>query len=514
MRASLEELPEGTAGVRAKIARMRRLIERGKRDPKVRQAAAAALAKVAERDTAGEIAAVHAAVRRMVRYTKDPAGVEMFTDPGTLLGTRAGDCDDMVPLLGAMLESVGHQTRLVVGGSADVEAWAHVWLQVHDGRGWRSLDPTAKIHGLGFDPAPGFPDRLIEGGPMTLGQIHRTPTGGAIVRRPSSFEAQYRQAFGHAPRYAPGVRPPVRRRPPATGRNGHRATILTPVGRSLGCPGHYGGACAIEPAQLGNFFSKIGREIKRVAKKIGKEIKRVDINDVLTYLAPAQKVFFDQLPAPLQQAGFQALRLIPGIGPTLAPLAEGLLKGTLSVEQVAEQIGGEEAARLAQGIEKAVKQARDSGSWQGVATPGFVGPLPGAVYSPNYLNYSRYQEHTRGTPIDICADWGLWTMTAEIARRLDQGKPVRTPDGKTVSSFEEWTAAKRAAVEGKKGIEWHQSIKPGFCFDQEGELVTEQRTGRPAGSSAPAAPGDGPPAKVAGLVLPAVLIGAVLLLAR
>lgn len=157
MRTVVETIPDGTPGVRVKLSRLRSLIDKGKADPSVRSLALRAIAGVRERDWRGEVDAVHRAVRNRIRYTMDPVGVELFVEPGRLLGEPAGDCDDHAALLGALLESIGHPVRLRVGGPGGGK-WSHVWLDVQErGRGWRALDPVAKMQALDFDPSRNFP---------------------------------------------------------------------------------------------------------------------------------------------------------------------------------------------------------------------------------------------------------------------------------------------------------------------------------------------------------------------
>ena len=68
------------------------------------------------KDYLGEVRALFEWVQRNVRYTKDPFHVELLHAPRRMLELRAGDCDDMSIVLGAMLEAVGHPVRLVLVG--------------------------------------------------------------------------------------------------------------------------------------------------------------------------------------------------------------------------------------------------------------------------------------------------------------------------------------------------------------------------------------------------------------
>lgn len=164
MRATLETIPDGDAGLAVKLRRLRGLVDTGRADPRLRQVALRLVQHVPERSWSREIQAVSDFTRRL-RYTRDPVGVELFTDPrlllaGVLDGTGAGDCDDHVALGAALLEAIGHPTRFVVGGFSRARqspAWAHIWLQVLDpAKGWRTIDDTAKHRPAGYDPAQRF----------------------------------------------------------------------------------------------------------------------------------------------------------------------------------------------------------------------------------------------------------------------------------------------------------------------------------------------------------------------
>lgn len=166
MRALRETIPDGTAGLQVKLQRARALVDQARGDPRFRGLALQLVQGVPERDWQGEIGAVSRFVRR-TRYTRDPLGVELFTDARPLASAivqrsplAAGDCDDFAILGASLLESLGHETRFQVGGfdvgSAD-PSWAHIWLQVRKpGGGWQTVDDTAKMQPLGWDPAPRF----------------------------------------------------------------------------------------------------------------------------------------------------------------------------------------------------------------------------------------------------------------------------------------------------------------------------------------------------------------------
>lgn len=155
MRVSRRLIPKGYSGTRATTRHIARLIREGARDLCVRRKALAIFAayRVPPKDFRGEIVALFDWVRQHVRYTRDIYRVELLHSARRMLSILAGDCDDMVVLLGAMLESTGHPVRLVIVGSNPRrrDLFTHIYLEVkHRGR-WIALDPTMR-HPPGWAP--------------------------------------------------------------------------------------------------------------------------------------------------------------------------------------------------------------------------------------------------------------------------------------------------------------------------------------------------------------------------
>jgi hypothetical protein len=137
------------------VERIRELIRAGAKDFYVRQKAIDVLLarRVRPKDYLGEIKALFEWVQQHVRYTKDPFRVEVLHTAPRLLALRAGDCDDMAILLGAMLESIGHPVRLVLTGPDPLRPrfFSHIYLEVrHRGR-WIPLDATMR-YPMGWAP--------------------------------------------------------------------------------------------------------------------------------------------------------------------------------------------------------------------------------------------------------------------------------------------------------------------------------------------------------------------------
>jgi hypothetical protein len=142
-------------GTKRTVEHIKALIRAGAKDFYVRQKAIDILLEegIRPKDYLGEIKALFEWVQRNIRYTKDPFRVEVLHSPRRMLELRAGDCDDMSILLGAMLEAIGHPVRLALAGPDPLRPrlFTHVYLEVyHKGR-WIPLDPTMP-HPMGWAP--------------------------------------------------------------------------------------------------------------------------------------------------------------------------------------------------------------------------------------------------------------------------------------------------------------------------------------------------------------------------
>jgi transglutaminase-like putative cysteine protease len=142
----LRGIPKGYPGTRKTLEQIQALIRQGVKDFYVRQRAIDILLArgVRPKDYLGEIKALFEWVQKNVRYTKDPFRLEVLHSARRILELRAGDCDDMTILLGAMLESIGHPTRLVIVGPNPFRPrlFSHIYLEVHYRGKWIPLDAT------------------------------------------------------------------------------------------------------------------------------------------------------------------------------------------------------------------------------------------------------------------------------------------------------------------------------------------------------------------------------------
>jgi transglutaminase-like putative cysteine protease len=179
----LKTIPHGYAGTLATVDHVADLIKRGAKDYYVRQAAIAILRRrdVRSKDYLGEIKALFEWVQRNVRYTRDPFRVEVLHSPQRMLAVRAGDCDDMSILLGALLEAIGHAVRLVLTGANPLtpDTFTHIYVEVFCQGRWIPLDATMP-HPMGW--APRAPVKKViplsgrDGGVGEAAQLYRTFT--------------------------------------------------------------------------------------------------------------------------------------------------------------------------------------------------------------------------------------------------------------------------------------------------------------------------------------------------
>ena len=152
---SLKGISKGYLGTRETLEQIQEIIYEGIKDFYVRQKAIDILIErgIRPKDYLGEIKALFEWVQQNIRYTKDPYRVEVLHTPRTILELRAGDCDDMTILLGAMLESIGHPIRFVIVGPdiSRPKVFSHIYLEVKYKNKWIPLDATTP-YPMGWAP--------------------------------------------------------------------------------------------------------------------------------------------------------------------------------------------------------------------------------------------------------------------------------------------------------------------------------------------------------------------------
>jgi transglutaminase-like putative cysteine protease len=116
---------------------------RGKQDLEVRRLCEVICEDLAQGDYAGECLAIYYWVCQNIRYMRDIHDVEFVKEPGQLIKTRAGDCDDMATLLAAMLMAMGNTCDFVLAHFHGDATPSHVYVRVHSPSGPIVLDPVA-----------------------------------------------------------------------------------------------------------------------------------------------------------------------------------------------------------------------------------------------------------------------------------------------------------------------------------------------------------------------------------
>ena len=169
-RISVVKVPRGRRGTLVTAGIIGRLIQEGAKDFLVRQTAIEIFRRrgVRAKDRMGEVAALFDWVRRKVRYTRDIFRVELLHTARRVLELRAGDCDDMTILLGAMLISTGHPVRLVLAGFRPHKphVYTHIYAEVNVGGRWIPIDATVD-RPLGWAP-PALWKRICDISPEGL----------------------------------------------------------------------------------------------------------------------------------------------------------------------------------------------------------------------------------------------------------------------------------------------------------------------------------------------------------
>lgn len=154
-RVDRHRIAGGLAGTRATAAHVARLIREGAGDFYVRQRAIDILIAngVPAKDYLGEIDALFRWVQRHVRYTKDPFRIEVLHSARRMLELKAGDCDDMTIVLGALVKSIGHPVRIVITGpdGRRPDVFSHIYLEARHHDHWIPLDATMP-YGMGWSP--------------------------------------------------------------------------------------------------------------------------------------------------------------------------------------------------------------------------------------------------------------------------------------------------------------------------------------------------------------------------
>jgi transglutaminase-like putative cysteine protease len=120
-------MPSDVRGVVHTLRLMRSIVHEYKAHPAIRQAAISILFLAPQKDDYQEVNTLFEYVRDDIRYVRDIHNIETLQTPDKTMEIGAGDCDDKVTLLCALLEAVGYPTQFIVAGYTSENAYEHVY---------------------------------------------------------------------------------------------------------------------------------------------------------------------------------------------------------------------------------------------------------------------------------------------------------------------------------------------------------------------------------------------------
>lgn len=139
---TLQAISDGEQGIRETLRIMSKVIKEYRKSPTIRELALKLTRGLPPKKWLAEANAIHEFVRDHIRYIKDIRGCETIQTPIQTLRIAQGDCDDKSTLVCALLESIGHPTRLVAMGFAEKGRYSHVLPQTKIGGKWVTLETT------------------------------------------------------------------------------------------------------------------------------------------------------------------------------------------------------------------------------------------------------------------------------------------------------------------------------------------------------------------------------------
>jgi len=158
------EHQDGDPGVEQTIRAMRRLIQRGRTEPEIRELAAKILRSrgVSAFNWDGEARAIYEWVRKNIRFTRDVYSHETLTAPADTVRLGIGDCDDFTVLICSLMGTIGADCRIVtIGtdsrnyaaarGAANPE-FCHVYPEVLISGRWIPMDAARRNPEFGKGP--------------------------------------------------------------------------------------------------------------------------------------------------------------------------------------------------------------------------------------------------------------------------------------------------------------------------------------------------------------------------
>jgi hypothetical protein len=142
-------LADGDAGIEQTIDAMRTLIDEAKRDFTLNQVAGSLISRIPSQRQEQRAKAIFDAVLGRISFVEDIYGAETLRPPLVTWQQGFGDCDDIVMLMAALLQTVGYNVRLVTVAAEPqavqdgVPQFSHVYGEVECPMGsdrWIAVD--------------------------------------------------------------------------------------------------------------------------------------------------------------------------------------------------------------------------------------------------------------------------------------------------------------------------------------------------------------------------------------
>ena len=121
---------------------MAKAVRMARGNPAIFELSRALVRRLAQKDSLGEMRAVHRFVRDDIRYVRDIRGMETLQTPDNTLDIGQGDCDDKAILVNSLLDHLGYPTRFIAVGFRP-GTFSHVYPEAFiNGKGWIALETT------------------------------------------------------------------------------------------------------------------------------------------------------------------------------------------------------------------------------------------------------------------------------------------------------------------------------------------------------------------------------------
>ena len=153
---SRRSIGSGDEATRRTLLLMRQAIREGATNWEVRYAAVELVRNLPARNQVAEVDTVYRWLQQNLRFTRDPAHVELIHGPEVLLrlirqdGITAADCDDFSILGASLVLVLGYPVRLKAVSLDSRREFSHVYFEVLLNGRWIAFDPIRQDRRLGW----------------------------------------------------------------------------------------------------------------------------------------------------------------------------------------------------------------------------------------------------------------------------------------------------------------------------------------------------------------------------